>query len=66
VVVSGSGGGVVVSGSGGGVVVSESEGGVVAGDSVGVVVPELSEVPVSTATPAVDSLELESAAVSLA
>jgi hypothetical protein len=48
------------------VVVSESEGGVVAGDSTGVVVPELSEVPVSTVTPTVDSLELDSAVVSLA
>jgi hypothetical protein len=66
VVVSGSDGGVVVSGSDGGVVVSESEGGVVAGDSIGVVVPELSEVSVSTATPVGDSLELESAVVSLA
>jgi hypothetical protein len=66
VVVSESGGGVVVSESGGGVVVSESEGGVVAGDSTGVVVPELSEVPVSTVTPTVDSLELDSAVVSLA
>jgi hypothetical protein len=66
VVVSGSDGGVVVSGSDGGVVVSESEGGVVAGDSIGVVVPELSEVSVSTATPVGDSIELESAVVSLA
>jgi hypothetical protein len=65
-VASGSDGGVVVSGSDGGVVVSESEGGVVAGDSIGVVVPELSEVSVSTATPVGDSLELESAVVSLA
>ena len=65
-VASGSGGGGVASGSDGGVVVSESEGGVVAGDSIGVVVPELSEVSVSTATPVGDSLELESAVVSLA
>jgi len=64
-VVSESGGGVVVSESGGGAVVSESEGGVVA-DSVGVVVPELSEDPLSTTTPTVDSLELVSAVVSLA
>jgi hypothetical protein len=47
------------------VVVSEPEGGVVAGDPIGAVVPEPSEVPVSTATPIVDSLELESAVVSL-